>query len=221
MAVTERTTGPNRALLPHEIEAEQRRFQDRRVQAWPVRLAALVIGILWLAQLGWELPWNNFVLPGEQQNGITANTQKSAKQPGPFVDNSAGLYHWMTQEAIHGNWLVPFYGDLIKNAVLPNWKAFGWLSFILEITTAVLLILGLFSRVGGFLCFIQGLNLYLGLAKAPGVWEWSFLMLFVFGLLFLFTGPGRFLGIDQVLRPLLRARIESGSRVARYLYTLT
>ncbi len=39
------------------------------------------------------------------------------------------MYHWIAQEAIHGNWLVPFYGDLIKNTVLPNWQLVGWMTF--------------------------------------------------------------------------------------------
>jgi len=218
----ERTTGSNRALLPHEIEAQQRRFQDRRVQAWPVRLASIVVGILWLTQLSWALPWNNFVVPGEQINGVVPNTQLTTKQPGPYVDNGAGLYHWMTQQAIYGNWLVPSYGNVIKNVVLPNWKLFGWVSSFVEGVIALSLILGIFTRVGGLLCFLQGLNLYLSLAKAPGVWEWSFLLLFLFGLVFLFTGPGRFLGIDQLLRPVFRSQMAfTNSRAARFFYTLT
>ncbi|MEO8289306.1 MAG: hypothetical protein ABI670_23100 [Chloroflexota bacterium] len=221
MAETERITAPHRALLPHEVEAEQRRFHDRRVQTWPVRIAAIVVGIIWISQLGWKLPWNDFVQPAEQPNGITANTQLTAKQPGPFVDNGAGLYHWMTLEAINGNWFIPFYGDMIKNVVLPNWKFFGWIHFILEVATAALLIIGVFSRLGGLLCSLLALNLYLGLSRAPGQWDWPFLLLFLFGFVFLFTGPGRFLGADQFLRPYLRSQILNGNRTARVFYTLT
>ena len=49
---TGRDTGHTAALLPYEVEAEQRRVYDRRVAAWPVRIAAIIIGLLWLTAVG-------------------------------------------------------------------------------------------------------------------------------------------------------------------------
>ena len=192
------------------------RPHDDHAHIWPIRLASILIGILWFTQILWKLPWDTFGSPGLQPNPTP-----SAQQPGPFIDNGQGLYHWMTQEAIHGNWLVPFYGDLIKNLALPNWQLVGWLTFFMESFIAVSLILGLLSRLGGLVSFVQGLNLFLGLALAPNEWEWTYIMLFTLGFIFMMTGPGRKWGIDQALRPRLRVQIARGNGLARLLYRAT
>ena len=217
-----RDTGSHKALLPYEVEAEQRRVFDRRVATWPLRLAALLIGVLWLTNMGWRLPWNDFVLPGEPVNGVEANTLRTPQQPGPFVDNGKGLYHWMTLMAQFGDQgPARFYGTFIKNTVLPNWRLFGWLSFFIEGAIAVSLILGLLSRLGGFLSLLHGANLFMGLGQVPGQWGWSFVMLALFGFIFMFTGPGRFLGLDQLIRPKLRELMSLGRDSLKFLYTLT
>ena len=189
---------------------------DDYTHLWPVRLASVLIGILWLTQVLWKLPWDTFGSPGLQPNPTP-----SAEQPGPFIDNGQGLYHWMTQEAKYGNWLVPFYGDLIKNLVLPNWQLVGWLTFFIETFIAISLLLGLLSRLGGLVSLVQSTNLFLGLSLAPGEWAWTYIMLMTFGLIFMLTGPGRVWGIDQFLRPRLREQIASGNRLAKWLYLLT
>ncbi|HYO51007.1 MAG TPA: TQO small subunit DoxD [Chloroflexia bacterium] len=189
---------------------------DDHAHLWPIRLAGVLIGILWFTQILWKLPWNTFGSPGLQPNPTP-----SAQQPGPFIDNGQGLYHWMTQEAIHGNWLIPFYGDLIKNLALPNWQLVGWMTFFMESFIAISLILGLLSRLGGLVSFVQGLNLFLGLAQAPNEWEWTYVMLFTLGFIFMMTGPGRKWGIDQVLRPRLREQMSKGNGLAGLLYRAT
>jgi len=172
--------------------------------------------------MGWRLPLNDFVVPGEPINGIEPNNQVTTQQPGPFVDNGRGLYHWMTLGAQFGNKSpLPFFGDIVKNTMLPNWQFFGWLFFFIEGLAAVSLILGLLSRVGGALGFLQGTLYYLALGQLPGQWTWSFVMLALFGFVFLFTGPGRFLGLDQLIRPKLREMIGMGRTGFRWLYTLT
>ncbi|MEO6457715.1 MAG: TQO small subunit DoxD, partial [Chloroflexia bacterium] len=124
-------------------------------------------------------------------------------------------------EALHGNWLVPFYGDMIKNLALPNWQLVGWMTFFMESFIAISLILGLLSRLGGLVSFVQGLNLFLGLAQAPNEWEWTYIMLFTLGFIFMMTGPGRKWGIDQALRPRLREQMANGNGLARLLYRAT
>lgn len=192
------------------------RPNDDYAHLWPVRLASIVIGILWFTQILWKLPWDTFGSPG-----LKPNPTPSAQQPGPLIDNGQGLYHWMTQEALHGNWLVPFYGDLIKNFALPNWQLVGWLTFFMESSIAISLFFGLLSRLGGLVSLVQGFNLFLGLSQAPGEWVWTYIMLFTLGFIFMLTGPGRVWGIDQFLRPKLRERITAGDRVAKWLYQLT
>jgi hypothetical protein len=222
MSQAPQDTGSHKALLPHEIEAEQRRVFDRRVATWPLRVASVLIGIIWLTNLGWRLPWNDFVLPGEPVNGVEVNSQVTGLQPGPYVDNGRGLYHWLTLMAQFGNnGPIRTFGDAVKNVVLPNWRLFGWISFFLEGAIAFSLILGLLSRVGGFLSLVLGIILYLGVGQVPGQWTWSFVMLATFGFIFMFTGPGRFLGLDQLIRPKLREMMGMGRDGVKWLYMLT
>lgn len=197
-------------------DAAADRPRDKYAHLWPIRLASVLIGILWFTQILWKLPWDTFGSPG-----LKPNPTLNAQQPGPFIDNGQGLYHWMTQEALHGNWLVPFYGDLIKNLALLNWQLVGWMTFFMETFIAISLIFGLFSRLGGLVSLVQGINLFLGLSQAPGEWVWTYIMLFTLGFIFMLTGPGRVWGIDQLLRPRLRERASGGNRLAKWLYLLT
>lgn len=209
------------AAIPITDDAEQRRVHDRRVATWPVRLGAMLFGYMWFTQVQWKLPWNGFKWPNEAMNGIQPNPNIAGEQLGPFIDNGHGLYHWMVQEAVHGNKILPGFGSMIQNVVLPNWQFFGWLTFFMESTIALTLILGLFSRLGGFLALAQGINLYFGLAKAPYEFDWSYGMMMGLGFIFMLTGAGRVWGLDQWLRPRLRRQIAAGNRLARLAYLLT
>ncbi len=221
MASTSRAaarTSDSAAARAMADEAAHPEVYEQRVPTWPVRVASVVIGLLWLTQILWKLPWNNFVNPGEAVNGMMANPTITADQPGPFIDNGNGLYHWMTQEAIHG---LIGYGGVVKALILPNWQLIGWLTFFMETAIALLLLLGLLSRLGGLLGLLQGINLFLGLGFAPGEWYWSYGMLIILSFLFLFTGAGRVWGVDQWLRPKLREQIAAGNGLAGLLYRLT
>ena len=223
MSVSSRDTGTHPALLPYEVEAEQRRVYDRRVAAWPVRIAGIVIGVLWLMQLAGQLPWNSFVKPpGETPNALVVNTKVTADQPGPYIDNGAGLYHQLTLMALYGNkGPLSSYGNFITSVVLPNWQFFGWVLFVLEGLVAVGLVLGILSKLAGFFCFLLGLFFFLGLGQVPGGWVWGYALLALFGFVFMLTGPGRFLGIDQLLRTKLREMITRDSTAAKVVYRLT
>lgn len=213
--------GYGRSAVAVADEAEQRRVYDHRVPTWPLRIAGIVFGYMWFTQVLWKLPWNGFKWSNEPENGVQPNLNVAGQQLGPFIDNGHGLYHWMVQEAVHGNKILPGYGDMIKNLVLPNWQTVAWLTFFMESAIAVFLILGLLSRLGGFLALMQGINLYFGLAKAPYEFDWSYGMMMALGLIFMLTGAGRVWGLDAWLRPRLRRQIDSGNRFARLLYLLT
>ncbi|HET9493152.1 MAG TPA: TQO small subunit DoxD [Chloroflexia bacterium] len=204
------------------IPAATERGSDRLTHVWPIRIVSIIIGIMWFEQILWKLPWNNFVSPGEPPNGVEPNPNPTAEQPGPYIDNGRGAYHWMVQGARFG---ILGYNELIRNVALPNWQLFGWLTFLAETTIAVLLILGLLSRLGGLIALFQSANLYLAISRHPQEWHWTYLFLIALSFIFLFTGPGRWFGIDQWLRPRLRAAYErsdgSGNGLARLLYRLT
>ena len=202
--------------------ATAERASDWLTHVWPIRIVSVLIGIMWFQQILWKLPWNNFVSPGEPPNGVEPNPSPSIEQPGPYIDNGNGAYHWIVQGARYG---ILGYNELIKSVALPNWQLFGWLSFLAETTIAVLLILGLLSRLGGLIALLQSINLFLAISLDPQEWPWTYLFLISLSFIFMLTGPGRWLGVDQWLRPRLRAAFErsdgSDNGLARLLYRLT
>ena len=67
------------------------------------------------------------------------------------------------------------------------------------------LLFGAFSRLGAFLSLVLALQLYVGLAVAPGEWYWTYGMLVLLAVVFVAIPAGRRLGIDQWLAPRLYA----------------
>ncbi len=194
-------------------EAEQRRVYDQRVPTWPLAVARLAMALLWFQQLGWKLP------PDWGKSG-----------------NGGGLWFWINQEdkyplsklaaqsgGLAGIFSGPLglYHDFIHNFAIPNFLLIGGLTFALEVTITVLLFFGLLGRFAGFLATVQAINLLVGLWAVPGEWYWTYGMLITISAVLMLTGPGRVFGLDQLLRPRLRAAIAGGNRLARFIYFLT
>ncbi|HEY3231430.1 MAG TPA: hypothetical protein VGJ87_19535, partial [Roseiflexaceae bacterium] len=89
-----------------------------------------------------------------------------------------------------------------------------------ETTIAVLLVLGLFTRLGGLLATLQSLNLLIGLWNVPGEWRSAYVMLVALSLIFLVVPAGRFLGADQFVLPRLAPAAARGNVIARLLVRL-
>jgi uncharacterized membrane protein YphA (DoxX/SURF4 family) len=117
--------------------------------------------------------------------------------------NFDGLRYWIGQEAEHA--AIPLQGDLVGSIVLPNLAVFGPLVYLVELTIAVSLLLGVCSRVGAVLGLLMGLNLWLGLYSAPGEWPWTYMFLVMIQTWFAIESPGRALGADALLRRRARA----------------
>jgi uncharacterized membrane protein YphA (DoxX/SURF4 family) len=111
--------------------------------------------------------------------------------------NFDGLRYWIGQEAEHA--AVGLQGDLVGSVVLPNLWLFGPLVYLVELSIAVSLLLGLFSRAGAALGLLMGLNLWLGLYSAPNEWPWTYMFLVMIQAFFVFDPPGRVLGADVLL----------------------
>lgn len=169
-------------------------------------ISRLVIGYLWYTQLLWKLPPTFGCPPGfAVSTSITART--------------SGLCDWVGLMTIYSK--IPLQAALVKSFVVPNLSWMGWFIWLLEASVAVSLLLGLFTRLGGFLGLVQGLNLYFGVTAVPGEWYWTYGMLATLGLIFLAVPSGRFLGLDALLRPRLQASADRGNRLARLLLALT
>ena len=178
---------------------------DRLGQAGML-VARLVIGYLWITQLLWKMP-PNFGCPSD----FSVSTSLSAR--------TTGLCDWTGLMAVYSK--VPLHATFVEGFIIPNISWMGWGIWLMEAFIAVSLVLGLFSRLGGFVALIQSINLYVGLTALPIEWYWTYGMLCVLSLIFFTVPPGRILGVDAWLRPRLLAAKEQGSRLASFAYLLT
>jgi len=147
----------------------------------PYALAILRIayGILWLQQAMWKVPPDFGLARGD------------------------GLFYWTTQMAQYS--LLAPHKVFVTSVVLPHFLLFAWLTLLTELFIGLSHLLGLLSRLGAVAALAMAANLFLGLARHPVEWPWSYLMLLGYALLFLATHPGRILGLDGWLSRRLSA----------------
>ncbi len=158
------------------------------------------LGTIWFIETLWKLPWKNYGCPAD------------------FTLARSGLCDWIGREVAN----PPFglYHSFLVNVIGPNIRFVGFGVWLGEITVALLLLLGLFTRFGGLLGTVQALNLLIGLWNVPGEWHSAYLMLVALNLIFLIIPAGRFLGTDQFLLPRLMPAAERGNPLARLLVRL-
>lgn len=140
--------------------------------------------------------------------GLLWFQQLAWKMPPTF----GGLHAYVLKEAQHT--FVPGYSFILNNVFLTHFLLLGTFVWISELTVGLLLLFGLFSRLGGLLATILSLQLYAGLAVAPGEWYWTYGMLVLLGLTLIAIPAGRRLGLDQLLAPRLQHAAQN-SRLAR------
>ncbi len=166
-----------------------------------VAVARVAVGIMWIQQTLWKLPWDNFGCPAD----LALSTS--------LRDRTSGLCDWTGLEVAYP-FFKPF-ASFVESIVAPNIELFGWLTFFIEATIGILLILGLFSRLGGLLGTVQAVNLWLGLSGIPIEWPWTYAFLIFINLVFWLTASGRTLGLDWLLAPRIEDAAQKGNRLAR------
>src|SRR6266487_3085957 len=121
-------------------------------------LARGALGVIWYRETLWKQPWNNY--------GCRPT----------FELKGSGLCDWIGREIAN----PPFglYQSFLVNIIGPNIRIVGFGVWLAEITVAILLFLGLFTRLGGLIGSLQALNLLIGLWNVPGEWRSAYLMLF-------------------------------------------
>ena len=115
----------------------------------------------------------------------------------------AGLHRYVVREGLYT--FVPGYSWIIQHIFLPNFLFLGAGTWVAEFLVGISLMLGVFSRFGALLATLLAIQLYVGLAVAPGEWYWTYGMLVLLGVALAAIPAGRRLGIDQWLAPRLRA----------------
>src|SRR3989440_12879251 len=158
-------------------------------------LIRIFVGYLWFQQLFWTLP-----------------------------PDFRGLYPYIIGESQHT--IIPGYGYILQHTFLAGCTSLstptGCTAFVplaaciwtAELLVAISLMFGLFTRFGAILATILSLQLYVGLAYAPGEWIWTYGMLVLLALALVAVPAGRRLGVDQWLAPRLQAAGQQ-HRIAR------
>lgn len=150
------------------------RLPAERTAIWPLALARMALGVLWLVSLRWKLP--------------------------PDFDGGSekGLREWLRLEVDHAAFAP--YGSLISDVVIPNFTFFAWAVFLAELVTGVSLLFGVLARAGALLGLLLSINLGIGLLDVPGEWPWSYAMMVMLHGLVLLAASGRAWGVDTWLR---------------------
>ncbi len=97
----------------------------------------------------------------------------------------------------------------------------GWVLWASEAFIFLSLCLGFFSRLGALVAIGVSSHLMIGLAGTPNEWEWSYQLMVLLSIAMFGLAPGRYVGLDRLLRPRLKALSERGSRVGRLLLVFT
>jgi hypothetical protein len=129
-----------------------------------------------------------------------------------------GLRFWVDQS---GHYAASWYRAFVNGVVLPHFGFFAAQVWLGETVIAVSLVLGLFGRLGGILCFLMGCNLYLANSRIPGEWFWSYVFIALLGAIFAATRAGRYLGVDRLLVPRLEALRKKSPKLGGFLLALT
>ena len=160
-------------------------------------LARIAIGYLWWQETLWKLP-----------------PSFGCKDSEP-----AGLCDWVGREVANPQYA--WYAAFLRNVIQPHLGLFGWFIYAGELVTAILLVLGLLTRLGGLLGFVQGINLWIGLAAVPHEWQWTYIMLALINLTLALTAAGRWLDLDALIHPRAAQASAGGNRLVRLVAALT
>lgn len=211
-----------------------------RWETWIQRVALVVLRVglayLFFTQLWWKAP-PTFGCPADFRftTGTPAQLQRSsglcdwigietvyATEPRPFfvanIDNRGA-----PEIAVDLGWAARLNGAFIEEVVKPNIAWFGYLIWGSEALIFASLLLGLFSRLGGLVAVGIGAQLMIGLGGIgnPYEWEWAYTNIVLLAVLAFAFAPGRYFGLDALLRPRLLAAAVRGNRLARAAALLT
>ena len=136
----------------------------------------IVAGLLWLANLEWKRP------------------------PHFGKDLGNGLYKYIDSGIKHP--VFAPYSWFLEHVVLKQYTLFGWITLFTESTLAVLLLLGLFTRLASLVAAGMSVSIFLSVLYYPKSyeWPWSYYLMIAVHLLLFATNAGQHLGLDGVLR---------------------
>lgn len=198
---------------------------ERSITVIAIAIASIGLGYLFFTQLWWKVPpefgcRQNFETGGlcfwvdreishaddDPRTLFKANILPS--RPGPELGIPIGP-------------LQAANGAFVENLVRPYIRYMGWVLWTSEAFVFLSLCLGFFSRLGALVAIGVSTHLMIGLAATPNEWEWSYQLMVLLSIAMFGIAPGRYFGLDRLLRPRLKVLRERGSRLGRLLLAFT
>ena len=134
----------------------------------------ILMAVVWIVNLEWKLP------------------------PDFGRDDPEGLLYSFERAAEHA--VIGPLQTLAEDVFIPNFTAFGWIVFLVELAAGLLLLLGLWTRLGALIGLVQALLITLLVVEAPDEWFWGYVMFVAIHLVLLLTPAGQRLALDGRLR---------------------
>jgi len=148
---------------------------DQRVSGSVIGGVRILVGLLWLANLHWKVP------------------------PAFGEDTGGGLYKY-SESVTRNSPLAPFTW-VTEELILPNFRFFGWVTLVVELLLAMLLLVGYRTRIVALIGAAWSVPILLSVIyyDRADEWSWTYLMMIGLHLLLFATDAGRHLGLDGVL----------------------
>lgn len=212
---------------------------DRWLQNLVLLFGRLALAYVFFAGIWWKLPADfgcsdTFAFPVVRADG----TLDSSKSSGLCYYLGLEMFYAPTERKVliadlqyAGGQQIAFNispiaqlnAQFVSGFVQPNIRWFGYIIVGSEILIAVSMFLGLFTRLGGLVAIGIATQLYVGLANIPRPyeWEWSYGLMVALAVVMFGLAPGRFLGIDGLLRRWLSPAGARGNLLAKLVLLLT
>ena len=149
---------------------------DDKLSGWAIGAMRIVVGVLWLANLEWKRPAD---FGFELKNGLYK-----------YIDSAVRLPVWKP------------YAWFAENVVMKQYRFFGWVTLLTEMTLAALLIIGFKTRWIALLGAGLSISIALSVLNYDKAyeWPWSYYLMFAIHMLLWAVGAGNHLGVDGALK---------------------
>ena len=189
-----------------------------------IAIASIGLGYLFFTQLWWKVPPDFNCAPDFESRGLCTWVGKEvryADEPHKLLQADIVPTTPGPEIGVPMRWASNLNAVFVENVVQANIRVFGWIIFATEAFIFLTLTLGFMSRLGALVAIGMSLQLTVGLAHTPHEWEWSYILMVLLSVVLFGLAPGRYFGLDWLLRPRLKVLKDSGSRVGRLLLAFT
>ena len=197
---------------------------ERTLLVAAIAIASIGLGYLFFTQLWWKVPPDFNCAPDFESRGLCTWVGKEvryADEPHKLLQADVVPSTPGPEVGVPARWASNLNAVFVENVVQPNIRWFGWIIFASEAFIFLSLTLGFMSRLGALVAVGMSLQLTVGLAHTPDEWEWSYILMVLLSVVLFGLAPGRYFGLDRLLRPRLKALKDRGNPVGRLLLLLS